>query len=89
MQRESRVRRIKTILKVAELTRPNIKEIHIFDFDQTLFRSPHPPDDEKDWWTNIKSLSPPCVPLEPDESWWNNEVVLAAKEAINKKILIA
>ncbi len=46
-------------------------EIHLFDFDGTLFRSPLPPPLWKGgWWSNSASLNPPCVPERPGDEWW-------------------
>ena len=58
-------------------------EIHIFDFDGTLFRSPLPPPLWKGgWWSKPESLNAPCVPEEPDESWWILDTVSQAKDSI-------
>jgi len=56
----------------------------LFDFDGTLFRSPDQPEwwPYKEWASNPHSLIEPCVPKEPGSSWWNQEVVEAAKKAI-------
>ena len=55
----------------------------VFDFDGTLFRSPHPPSwwGGRDWWLNSESLNSPMVPTEPEPDWWNNEVVDRARTA--------
>lgn len=39
-------------------------ELHVYDFDDTLFDSPLPPEgtDSKDWWLSPESLAPPHVP---------------------------
>lgn len=48
----------------------------VFDFDNTLFRSPSPPKKWKDgWWTKPISLNPPFVPKEPDMYWWNDSII--------------
>ena len=59
-------------------------EIHVFDFDGTLFKSPKPPEgwDSGTWWVSPESLDPPCVPETPDAKWWNPEIVSAARKAI-------
>ena len=62
-------------------------ELHVFDFDGTLFRSPLPPDwwktkIRKTWWIHQDSLGRPCVPDKPDASWWVNSTVAAAKQSI-------
>lgn len=59
-------------------------ELHIYDFDGTLFRSPHEPSSwEKDWWSDPASLLPPCVPENPGDEWWIGETVEAAKRSIS------
>lgn len=60
-------------------------ELHLFDFDGTLFHSPAPPDFWKKgyWWNEAQSLHPPCVPLKPGPKWWNAEVVSKAKQSIS------
>lgn len=44
-----------------------IRELHIFDFDGTLFKSPLEPENYSgpDWWRDPVSLAPPCVPIKP------------------------
>lgn len=64
-----------------------MEEIHLFDFDGTLFRSP----DEPPWWpaengnfyVHQDSLGRPCVPDKPDDSWWVSSVVSAAQKSIS------
>jgi hypothetical protein len=60
-------------------------EIHIYDFDGTLFRSPKRPDwwPTKGWWGQPASLTPPCVPQKPGSGWWNGSVVSSAKRSIS------
>lgn len=55
----------------------------VFDFDGTLFRSPHAPAwwGGRDWWLNSESLNSPMVPTEPSPDWWNNDVVDRARTA--------
>lgn len=69
--------------------RGGIKEIHLYDFDNTLFRSPYPPSewggDKDKWWKQPGSLNPPCVPRHPDKEWWNGNVVSAAKRSMKSK----
>lgn len=57
-------------------------KLSVFDFDGTLFRSPHPPFWSRgtSWWNDIHSLNPPVVPLKPDSDWWIGNVVSAAKK---------
>lgn len=61
-------------------------KLHIYDFDGTLFGSPDPPPDwpksSGQWWANEISLSEPCVPAVPDDSWWNSSIVSQAKKSI-------
>jgi|SaaInlStandDraft_4_1057021.scaffolds.fasta_scaffold00075_39 hypothetical protein len=45
-------------------------ELHLYDFDGTLFRSPEEPKwwsdvSKKNWWTSAPSLDEPCVPRQP------------------------
>lgn len=57
-------------------------ELHLFDFDGTLFRSPHIPAVwNGEWWNDARSISPPCVPESPDQSWWVDSTVRAAKRS--------
>ena len=67
-------------------------ELHVYDFDGTLFRSPSPPGDWSDkgaWWSNSISLSDPCVPEKPGGSWWNAPVVSAARQSISNQDVLA
>ena len=59
-------------------------ELHVFDFDGTLFRSPDRPDwwGPGEWWTQDVSLSHPCVPTEPNPEWWINSTVTRAHQSI-------
>ena len=58
-------------------------EIHLYDFDGTLFRSPMPPATwDGDWWNATASLMPPCVPNEPGHDWWIHDTIAAARESI-------
>jgi len=63
-----------------------ISRLAVFDFDDTLFRSPWPPadwgEDEHAWWSSVQSLSPPYVPQVPKEPWWNLSVLRDAKQAL-------
>lgn len=58
-----------------------IKNLHIYDFDGTLFRSPEKPAwwKERGWWGQVESLSPPCVPERPGSDWWVSSTVDSAK----------
>ena len=66
-------------------------ELHMYDFDNTLFRSPLPPSwwSERGWWGRSESLSPPCVPATPDADWWNEDVVEKARESIADPSVLA
>lgn len=69
---------------VESLSNEQDLELHIFDFDGTLFRSPKKPVGWKgSWWANELSLEPPCVPDKPGDEWWISETVSAAKAAIS------
>ena len=59
-------------------------ELHLFDFDGTLFRSPDPPPwwDKGSWAYHPQSMDPPCVPARPGPEWWISSAVAAAKRAI-------
>jgi hypothetical protein len=59
-------------------------ELHVYDFDDTLFRSPRQPEGLKGdpWWTDPRSLEEPCVPAEPGGEWWIGPVVASAKRSI-------
>lgn len=88
MRRDLRIKKIENLIYGSKIVKKSIslkkeEELHIFDFDGTLFRSPRPPFSwEEEWWSNIKSLSEPCVPLNPDDSWWIESTVRDAKKSI-------
>ncbi len=68
------------------------RELHIWDFDGTLFRSPEKPAGwtrGKDWWSHPDSLGRPCVPDAPDASWWVPGSVPAAKHSISQADVVA
>lgn len=54
-------------------------ELHIYDFDGTLFFSPDSPDwwtaDNISWLNNSISMGSPCVPEKPSADWWRVPVV--------------
>jgi len=59
-------------------------ELHVYDFDGTLFRSPHAPAVwDKDWWSDPASLLPPCVPEKPGSERWISSTVGSAKRSIS------
>jgi len=67
-------------------------ELHLYDFDGTLFRSPLPPaswPNEGSWWSDSTSLSAPCVPDKPGGGWWFEPVVAAAKASIASPDVLA
>lgn len=65
-------------------------EIHFYDFDGTLFRSPHEPSVwEGGWWDNPESLVPPCVPDHPGTEWWIAPTVSAARKSISNSDVYA
>lgn len=62
---------------------PRPAELHLYDFDGTLFRSPHKPADwQGHWWSNPVSLEPPIVPAKPNKTWWVDPVVAQARQSI-------
>jgi hypothetical protein len=60
-------------------------ELHLYDFDGTLFRAP----DRPPWWGRSTwimesvSLGPPCVPQKPGSDWWISSAVGDAKRSIS------
>jgi hypothetical protein len=65
-----------------------IAEVHIFDFDATLFKSPQKPSDYSGpWWSQEFSLGPPC--MEPDAPYWISSAVSAAKRSISRSDVYA
>jgi len=59
-------------------------QLHIYDFDNTLFRSPDKPDWwSRGWWGRLESLTPPCVPEKPGSEWWDHAVVSRARKSIS------
>jgi len=62
-----------------------MSELHLFDFDGTLFKSPDRPDwwGPKTWLVDPASLGPPCVPLKPGSDWWIGSSVRDAKRSIS------
>jgi len=61
-------------------------QLHVYDFDGTLFGSPPPPADFSghpgNWWASADSLSEPYVPDVPSGWWYNTNVVALAKRSI-------
>ena len=67
-------------------------ELHVYDFDGTLFHSPTPPASYRDtggWWSDSLSLSEPCVPDKPSGAWWIEQVASAAKASISDPDVLA
>lgn len=60
------------------------KILSIFDWDQTLFKSPYPPEHLSHyyWWNSPKSLTPPAIPLTPEFDWFREEVVTEFQKSI-------
>lgn len=66
----------------------NPTELHLYDFDGTLFRSPVPPagwGDKKLWFADIRTLSDPMVPTFPPAAWWITSTVQSAKRSIRDR----
>lgn len=63
------------------------KRLEIFDFDWTLFRSPHPPEGlpRKSFLHSPDSLEPPHVPWRPGSDFWIEEVVREFKAAQRRR----
>lgn len=58
-------------------------KLYVFDFDNTLFKSPSTPKGWKGpWWSIDVSLIPPVVPETPDMSWWNKELLKKVKDCV-------
>jgi hypothetical protein len=58
----------------------NYTELHVYDFDGTLFGSPVKPADwTGGWWGKSLSLELPFVPETPSRDWYNDSVVASAK----------
>ena len=72
---------LKVQTKQASLSGP--AELHVYDFDATLFRSPDMSARWKNWWMEERSLTLPCVPDKPGPEWWNGAVVSEAKKSIS------
>lgn len=60
-----------------------MQELHIYDWDGTLLRSPYPPVlYEGTWWDELISLTPPVVPQTPKPRWWVGAVVSSARRSL-------
>lgn len=65
-------------------------ELHLYDFDGTLFRSPHEPEVwNGDWWNDVQSLMPPCIPEVPGPDWWISSTVTDARRSISDQDVYA
>jgi hypothetical protein len=55
----------------------SIQELHLFDFDGTIFKSPSEPEGHgaRGWWEDPRSLLPPCVPERPGAQWYHAATV--------------
>jgi len=65
-------------------------ELHIYDFDATLFMSPMHPDDWEghigSWYDTLRSLSEPCVIDPPDDLWIESTVQDALRSIANPDV---
>jgi len=60
-----------------------LKTLCVFDFDETLFRSPKQPKHFKgNWKINKESLADPYVPKQPPDSFWNLKVLNDARKSL-------
>lgn len=68
-------------------------ELHIYDFDGTLFRSPAPPldwgDSEEAWYGEGSSLDLPYVPEKPGPDFWVKDTVTSARQSIANPDVLA
>ena len=67
------------------MARDDHTELHVYDFDGTLFRSPRLPSwwpRKRVWWIDPRSLNRPCVPDAPGPDWWVEPVVDSARASI-------
>ncbi len=69
------------------------RKLHVFDFDGTLFYSPMPNAQlwDKDlmgylgselWYSNLRTLSAPCIPEMVDASWFDDAMLDKARRSI-------
>jgi len=69
-------------------------QLHFYDFDGTLFRSPWQPPWWKTlgkgwWWQHEYSLDEPCVPSDPGSDWWIGPTVQDAKKSTGNPAVYA
>jgi len=61
-----------------------LKNLCVFDFDETLFRSPKQPKDFKgNWKISKESLDAPHVPEIASDSFWNLKVINDARKCLS------
>jgi len=61
-------------------------ELQVFDFDDTLFRSPKAPKGYKGaYWDDIRSLTPPALPESVGLKFFNKDILAKAKAASKNK----
>ena len=72
------------MIKIKITNKVNCTKLSVFDFDNTLFKSPDAPKNYKgNWHASKESLDIPNIPKVPDDSFWNVNVVNKAKEEIS------
>lgn len=65
-------------------------ELHVYDFDGSLFRSPDSPSWwDGSWFISDASLGVPCVPDVPGSDWWIGSTVADAKKSIGNPDVLA
>lgn len=63
------------------------EELHLYDFDGTLFKTPEYQPKwwrvQKDWswFKNPVSMTEPCIPLNPSSDWWIESTVKDAEQS--------
>lgn len=57
-----------------------MKELHVYDFDGTLYNSPKPPKPDPSWWLFVKSLGKTGAP--GFDVRWNVPMVIQARRSI-------
>jgi len=68
-----------------------VAELHLYDFDDTLFRAPEPPPrwDDASWWEYPVSMGPPCVPQNPGREWWIEPSLADARRSLENPDVFA
>jgi hypothetical protein len=59
-----------------------MKELHVYDFDGTLYNSPLPPDGNPAWWLYTKSLDGAKAP--GFDSRWRLPIVIQARRSMSQ-----